>query len=147
MAILLPNEDEDLNTILENLDAEEWNSFSGTKRNTLAVVGLPKFEFGYGIKLNDILKELGIEDVFDADAADLSNISDGNLSVSEVKHKAYIKVDEEGTEAAAVTSVGIVETSAPQILTLMCDKPFAFFIYEKEQGNILFSGKIAALKE
>ncbi|UZR94218.1 serpin family protein [Chondrinema litorale] len=147
MSILLPNDDVNLNTILEDLDAEDWYNFTSLKSNTSTTVGLPKFEFGYGLKLNDVLQELGIEDVFDESVADLSNISDSQLFVNEVKHKAYIKVDEEGTEAAAVTSVGIVETSAPLSLELICDKPFAFFIYEKEQGNILFSGKIVALKE
>ncbi|UZR95933.1 serpin family protein [Chondrinema litorale] len=148
MSILLPNNGVNLNTILESLDTNDWYNLKNSKTNASAIVGLPKFEFGYDLNLNDVLQRLGIGDVFVNSLADLSNISDSELYVSEIKHKTYIKVDEEGTKAAAVTSVSIDTYSAlPPTLNLMCDKPFAFFIYEKEQGNILFSGKIVTLKE
>ncbi|MEM1136755.1 MAG: serpin family protein [Bacteroidota bacterium] len=143
MRIILPNEDVLLSSILNALNQEDWNNISANTYELNANVGLPKFEIVYELKLNEVLKELGILDAFDGSKADLSNISDVNLFISEVKHKAFINVNEQGTEAAAVTSVAIAELSAgpSKPVDLICDRPFAFFIYEKEQGNILFSGR------
>ena len=146
LAIVLPNKEESLEAVLKEINAEEWDSFDETKSSREVIVGLPKFELNYNITLNEVLKELGITDVFNASMSDLSQISEQQLNVSEVKHKTYMKVDEEGTEAAAVTSIGVEVTSiGDEPLILKCDRPFAFFIYEKELGNILFSGKIVSL--
>ncbi|MFQ6047375.1 MAG: serpin family protein, partial [Gemmatimonadales bacterium] len=76
-----------------------------------------------------------------SDMADFSNMyPGGGVYIDSVKHKTFVKVDEEGTEAAAVTSVGMGEVSAPP--SFRVDHPFLFFIRERHSGTILFMGKI-----
>lgn len=101
----------------------------------------PKFETQYKIKLNEVLKTLGMNDAFNPNAADFSKIAENlNLFISNIAHKTYMKLDEQGTEAAAVTSTGITTTSAPQIISF--NQPFVYLIREKETGAILFIGKM-----
>ena len=106
-------------------------------------VELPKFELEYEIEYNDILKAMGMEIAFDEHQADFNGIADvapQNLYIDEVKHKTFIRVDEEGTEAAAVTSVGIgLESLPPQMIV---NRPFVFIIHERESGANLFMGKV-----
>jgi len=94
--------------------------------------------------LNDILKALGMEIAFIPDQADLTGIYKGpeNLYISEVKHKTFVEVNEEGTEAAAATSVGLTLASAAPSFSMRVDRPFVFFIRERSSGVILFIGKI-----
>lgn len=101
---------------------------------------LPKFKFAYEKSLNDILKALGMEKLFETGG--LLNLADNgeNLYVSEVKHKTYIEVNEQGTEAAAVTSVEVGETSIPE--GFYGTKPFVFVIRDDRSGTILFMGKV-----
>jgi serine protease inhibitor len=106
-------------------------------------VELPKFELEYEIEYNDILKAMGMEIAFDNSEANFKGIADMsplNLFIDEVKHKTFIRVDEEGTEAAAVTSVGIgLESLPPQMIV---NRPFVFIIHERESGTNLFMGKV-----
>jgi len=105
------------------------------------VVQMPKFELEYEKKLNDILKDMGMADAFESGKADFSGINPAaDLYISEVKHKTFIKVDEEGTEAAAVTSVGVEVISLPP--SFIADRPFVFMIREHNSGAILFMGKV-----
>ena len=107
------------------------------------MIHLPKFELEYEIEYNDILKAMGMVMPFDEWNADFSGIADvspQNLYISEVKHKTFVRVDEEGTEAAAVTSVGVGVTSMPP--AVIVDRPFVFIIYERESGTNLFMGKV-----
>ncbi|MDZ7718241.1 MAG: serpin family protein [Balneolaceae bacterium] len=104
---------------------------------------LPKFEMDYEITYNDILKSMGMEQAFNENLADFSGIADvspQNLYISEVKHKTFVSVDEEGTEAAAVTSVGVGVTSLPP--SMVVNRPFVFIIHERESGTNLFMGKV-----
>ncbi|MCF8298508.1 MAG: serpin family protein [Saprospiraceae bacterium] len=104
------------------------------------LVKLPKFKFEYEKKLNDILTDLGMGVAFTSQA-DFTNINAaGNLFISRVKHKTFIDVNEKGTEAAAVTSVGITFTSMPD--AFIADKPFLFIIREKESNALIFMGKV-----
>jgi len=82
-----------------------------------------------------------------SDFADFTGISDVRLMISEVLHKTYITVDEEGTEAAAVTSIGMTLTSMPMIPIININKPFVFAIREKSTGVILFIGKMGNLEK
>ena len=107
-----------------------------------AVIQLPRFKVEYEVSLNDALKALGMGIAFGG-GADFSRISrSGGLMISEVKHKTFVEVNEEGTEAAAVTSVEMVRTSLPMYFTMRCDRPFLFAIRENSTGTILFAGKI-----
>ena len=104
-------------------------------------VYMPKFSFEYEKVLNDQLKAMGMTDAFDANSADLSGISDADLFVSFVKQNTFIDVNEEGTEAAAVTTIGIEVTSArPQAFNV--DKPFIFAIRERTTNTLLFMGGV-----
>jgi len=89
---------------------------------------------------------MGMEVAFDPDNADFTGINpDGGLYISEVKHKTFIEANEEGTEAAAVTSVEVGVTSVgpdPQPLFMKIDRPFVYFIQEKATGTLLFIGKV-----
>ena len=149
MTVLLPAPEKNVDSLVFNLSEENWdlllNNFS-TQEGTLY---LPKFELEYKITLNDVLKSLGMEIAFTPGLADFSNMYTGpaELFIDKVKHKTYVKVDEEGTEAATVTSVSISFTSIGGSGFTMCvDRPFVFVIREKNSGSILFVGKIVEPK-
>ena len=107
------------------------------------MVSLPKFELEYELSYNDILRSMGMELPFSESQADFSGIAEPasqNLFISEVKHKTFVSVDEEGTEAAAATSVGIGVTSMPPAVEV--NRPFVFIIHERTSGVNLFMGKV-----
>lgn len=116
---------------------EVYTAFS--KRTTNLY--FPKFKFSYQNKLNDELSKLGMDIAF-TDQADFTGVAKEDLSIDEVKQKSFIEVNEEGTEAAAVTSVGVRVTSMPIVQTLKFDRPFVFLIRENNCGLILFTGII-----
>ena len=95
-------------------------------------------------KLNDVLKRLGSVDLFDDEKANLKGICDGsdNLYVSHVIHKAFVEVNEEGTEAAAATAVVIRKRCLPRRVFFRADHPFLFLIQEKASEVILFFGRM-----
>ncbi|UOE50261.1 serpin family protein [Mucilaginibacter sp. SMC90] len=136
MVMIMP--DADLKTFALGLDSAKWNLLMSKLTNAKSTITLPKFKFSYGIDLKDILKSLGMSIAF-SDQADFSRISGSGLTITEVKHKAYIDVNEDGTEAAAVTSVGVGLTAAPT-KNIVLDKPFIFAIREMKTGLILFAG-------
>lgn len=142
MLILLPTEN--LDTIESSLTAEkleEWKS--QMKEDKLDAIYLPKFEFDTKYFMKETLSKMGMPTAFGI--ADFSGM-DGTkyLFIDAVIHQAFIKVDEEGTEAAAATAVVMAETSAViQRKIFRADHPFIFIIQEKETGNILFLGKVA----
>ena len=106
-------------------------------------VYLPKFEFKFDDSLLDELSALGMTDAFSEMQANFSGISDAaKLYISEVMHKTYIKVDERGTEAAAVTGITIGLTSVGPDNSFRADHPFVFAIREKDTQAILFIGKV-----
>ena len=107
------------------------------------LVFLPKFEFEYYNKLNDELQALGMVDAFSSGAANLKGINETmQIFISDVIHKSYIKADERGTEAAAVTAVVIRLTAMPSVATFAVNRPFVFAIREKDTNAVLFVGKV-----
>ncbi|WKZ31379.1 MAG: serpin family protein [Candidatus Dojkabacteria bacterium] len=110
-----------------------------------ASVELPKFTIRGDLILNDYLNLMGMEDAFGEGVADLSGISDAELYVSKVQHISYLQVDEEGSEAAAVTSVVVDVTSVgldDEPFAFIADQPFVYTIYDKNNGVLLFVGLI-----
>ncbi|MCX6224160.1 MAG: serpin family protein [Bacteroidia bacterium] len=101
---------------------------------------LPQFKLGSSFELSKQLKQLGIPTAF-TDAADFSRLGPGSLAISQVLHKTVIDVNEEGTEAAAVTAVIITRTSMP-VNEIRFNHPFLFVIAEKSTGSIIFIGKL-----
>ncbi len=109
------------------------------------LVNLPKFKFDYEKILNDQLKALGMNDAFAPYVANLSGISDEELFVSFVKQNTFVEVNEEGTEAAAVTTTGIEVVSMPP--HFFVNKPFIFAIRERTTNTLLFMGGVTNPKE
>jgi len=143
MLIILPKENniEAIESILTLDNIEEWRS-SLSERNI--DIYIPKFEFKTKYSLNSALQTMGINDAFIPGDADFSGM-DGthDLFINEVIHKAYVKVDEEGTEAAAATGITIGVTSInPDVDEFKADHPFIFLIQHKETGAVLFLGKV-----
>ena len=104
----------------------------------------PVFEMEKKVELNDVLKSLGIELAF-SENADFSQMSEVPILIDEVLHKAKIKVDEEGAEAAAVTAVITNECSAADRFEFIANKPFLFFIVDTQNDLVLFTGKVLDL--
>jgi len=107
-------------------------------------LSVPKFKFEYETGLNDIMKNLGINIAFDADRADFTKMVDrGNMFIANSIHKTYIGVDEEGTEAAAVTAIMMEATSAKpkEPIVVKYDTPFTFVIRDNKNGVTLFIGE------
>jgi serpin B len=142
MTILLPEESDGIADLIEELTHDQWNGWIAALDSTSRYVSMPKFTLEYELTMNDVLSALGMSIAFDPNAADFTNMyAPGGAYISKVKHKTYVDVDEEGTEAAAVTSVEIGLTSAgPQPIVI--DRPFVFAIRENHSGTILFVGKM-----
>jgi serpin B len=147
MVVLLPNEEKKCSDIIESLTAEKWATWMGSFQMRGEVsVWLPKFKDEYEVKLNDVLKAMGMEVAF-TKAADFSGINGyGDLYIDYVQHNTFIDVNEKGTEAAAATVVAIKEYAMPLNPEFHVTRPFLFAITEKETGAILFIGKMAAPK-
>jgi len=141
MTILLPYELGNINDLLDSLTEENWSGWLDQLYGGEMHVRLPKFTLEYELKMNDVLTAMGMGVAFSPAAADFTRMyAPGGLYIDEVKHKTFVKVDEEGTEAAAATSVGIGLTSAP--MEFVVDRPFVFVLREKLSGTILFMGKV-----
>ncbi len=145
MTIILPDSGVDIDAFIASFGSEQWDSLSDRWwHEELALFGMPKFELEYEITLNDILIAMGMGIAFDDLQANFTRMyleeNQPNLFINEVKHKTFIKVDEKGTEAAAVTSVEMGYSSGPE--TMIVDRPFIFIIRERCSGTILFIGKI-----
>jgi serpin B len=105
---------------------------------------MPKFTFEFSLGLNEVLARMGMSDAFNPTAADFSGM-DGSrdLFISDVFHKAFIAVDEKGTEAAAATAVVVGATAMPDPpVEVTADRPFIFIIRDLETKTILFMGRV-----
>jgi len=107
-------------------------------------LSLPKFSFLFTADLNPMLKKIGIIDAFSPSLADFSKINGRkDLNISKAVHKAFIEVNEEGTEAAAATGMGMDITAMPEEPTeFKADHPFLFFVLEKTSGSVLFAARV-----
>lgn len=143
MTLVLPDEGIGLENWLSGLDWNKWQEVTNNFQETKLTLEMPKFELEYEIdNFKSVLESMGIERAFNPAESDFSRINStrDDLHISETRHKTFIRVDEEGTEAAAVTSVGIGVTSVPQIQTIRFDRPFFYVIREVESETILFMG-------
>jgi serpin B len=144
MLILLPNPDYSLSEVEAGLSSTKISDIRTQLVRQPVQVWLPRFSMTRSKEMSDLLKELGMKSAFDPYAADFSGInSSEGLYVSDVFHKAFINVDETGTEAAAATAVvvGVTAIEVPQ--EFRADHPFLFFILDKHTGTILFMGRVA----
>jgi serpin B len=149
MTIVLPAQGRPLDALVASLDASRWASLVGTLRDDARDVYLPKFELAGERLWNAPLQALGMVDAFSPSRADFSLLSSqcapggtaaGRCVISFVKQNIWVRVDEEGAEAAAVTSVGVGVVSLPAAVTI--DRPFVFAIRERSTGAVLFLGAV-----
>ncbi|XP_070841607.1 leukocyte elastase inhibitor-like isoform X2 [Chaetodon trifascialis] len=148
MLILLPNQIEDSTTGLEKLEQMlTYDNFVEWTRpdmmNEIEVqVGLPRFKMEEKYDMKNVLMSMGMVDAFDLAMSDFSGMSPANdLVLSKVVHKAFVEVNEEGTEAAAATAAVMMLRCAFRPATFVADHPFLFFIRHNPSMSILFAGR------
>ncbi|MEM4263634.1 MAG: serpin family protein [Candidatus Woesearchaeota archaeon] len=141
MLILLPKQ-KNINGLEQSISAAKLSEWRSQMSKQEVDVFLPKFTFKKKYFLKDTLAEMGMPTAF-TDNADFSGM-DGrkDLFISIVVHEAFVKVDEEGTEAAAATGVAMELTAAMEKNIFYANHPFMFLIQQKDTGNILFLGKV-----
>jgi serine protease inhibitor len=145
MSVFLPKAGRSMDAFIASLTAGNWPSLKNGFSEREITLHFPKFKLEYEIKLNDVLSSMGMAVAFQAGAADFSRIAGGrDLYIDQVKHKAFVEVDEKGTEAAAATVVEIRETSAGpgNDILMRVDRPFVFVIRENSSDAFLFMGRV-----
>jgi len=143
MTVVLPEEGKDIDLLIEGFTQEKWDGWVDGFYEINLTLLLPKIKLEYEIKdsLEKSLKDLGMEIAFDPEEADFTGMYEpGDIYIDRIIHKTFLKVDEEGTEAAAATVVGVGTTGIG--LTMHINRPFLFVIRENHSGTILFIGKI-----
>lgn len=148
MCVFLPDEQTTLDQFEKDLTPENWEFWMQSFQLNPGDLMLPRFKVEWESGLNGALKELGMAEAFDSSRADFSQmakVKPGDLFISEVRQKSWCEVNEEGTVAAAVTSVGISTTSLPrpqQKFVMKVDRPFFFAIRDNLTGVVLFMGSV-----
>jgi len=144
MLVVMPDAGK-FDSVVQGLSTATLNEITAGLKDQYLALSMPKFNFSSSPAMNSSLSSLGMGAAFDAGKADFSGIS-GNreLSISGVVHKAFINVDEKGTEAAAATGVliGVTSINVNQPLKLTLDRPFLFMIRDRQTGLIIFMGKL-----
>ncbi|BAY76900.1 serpin family proteinase inhibitor I4 [Nostoc linckia NIES-25] len=141
--IFLPKQNSNLKAFSQNLNVENWEKWMTQFNKQKGFIRLPRFKTEYDVTLNNTLKTLGMEEAF-SNKANFSGMGK-NFAISQVKHKTFLEVNEEGTQAAAATSVGIVATSLrqePEPFRMIVDRPFFCAIRDNQTGSVLFMGSI-----
>ena len=141
MYVLLPNEGIGINDFTNSLSRDLLNKYISEAMSTEAMLKFPRFNIEYGAKsLVEPLKNLGMVNAFSAEKADFSSIAP-LMFISQIEHKAIIEVNEEGTVAAAASSIGMGATAVRPV-EFIVNRPFILLIRDDRTGNILFMGKI-----
>lgn len=151
MLLALPGDGTPLSQVDVTAMTDDLSEFlSGLELQRVAV-SLPKFEVTSMPDVKQALVDLGMEDLFDPDLSDLDGMVDpqyvleGNLFVQDIRHKAFIELDEAGTTAAAATAVivGLTSSMPPQAVYFTADHPFQYFICDTQTDTILFMGHVS----
>jgi serpin B len=146
MVVMLPTNGNGLANLESSFTPQLWSSSLAALHLALVDLAFPKFTFDSSFKLASVLEAMGMTDAFSG-SADFTKIGNGGLALSDVIHKAFIDVNEEGTEAAAATGVTIVATSAyePPLTPIIfdVDHPFMFGLEDNRTGSLLFLGRVA----
>jgi serpin B len=145
MYVFLPDDTAGLDAFLAGLDEGTWTQWVSSFRTKNGDVSLPRFKIEYKCLLNAALREMGMGIAFDGGQADFSRMTstDADLYISKVVHKAVVEVNEEGTEAAAVTDISIGVTAVrpeQERFRFIADHPFFFVIHDDRTGSIIFVG-------
>ena len=146
MIMMLPVGENNSQDVIDAFSAANWKSWmEGFEPKDHVVVTMPRFKFAFETGLKKVLAQMGTEKAFQPYVADFSKISDEDLYISSAIHKSFIDVNENGTEAAAVTALIFTNTSAgnePPKIYFTVDKPFVFAITENDTEAILFMGEV-----
>lgn len=147
MAFILPSEGSDINALMNTIAQSGFSQAVQSMTSETVNLSLPKFEFTFDTSMVETMRDLGMTTAF-TDAAEFDTMtgSSNELAISDILHKCYIRVDEEGAEAAAVTEVIMAETAmAPQedVKNFTADRPFLFAIYDETDNTVLFLGAVA----
>ncbi len=144
MLILMPKRANGLAKLVGTLDADRLAQIVGELKPGFAELEMPRFKVESSFGLKEVLKRLGMERPFEHDRADFSGISESTepLYISHVMHKAFVDVNEEGTEAAAATGVVISTTALRQTTPVRIDRPFLFLIRDTRTGTVVFLGQL-----
>lgn len=129
----------------KKLTTENLSQWLSRLHERKVIVSVPKFKVTDEFSLASVLKSMGMTDAFTPDAADFSGINGKrDLFISAVIHKAFVNVDEEGTEAAAATAIvmGVTSAGPEQTPVFRADHPFLFIIRDNQSGSILFIGRV-----
>jgi len=145
MTIIAPKPGKPIGGLVSSLSTQSWDAWVAAAASRSVELYMPKFTLRWEALLNDPLQSLGMRLAFQGDNADFTRMSrtaGDRLYISKVKQKSFVDVHEEGTEAAAATSVevSVTCTCGPQVIRI--DRPFVFAIRERLSGTILFLGKI-----
>jgi serpin B len=145
MVVLLPKQTSGLAGLESSLSAADLDAWLGRLKPRRVDVELPRFRVEQGFALGEVLKVMGVRLAFDPEHADFSGLTGRKVWISAVLHKAFVDVDEAGTEAAAATAVGVRATAAfrpePPVV-FRADHPFVFLIRDRTTGSILFLGRV-----
>jgi serpin B len=143
MVVLLPDRKSSLDVLEKKLTAKTLEDSVRKLRAQRVLVYLPKFEMTLSLSLKDYLEAMGMTDAFKFGPADFSGM-DGTryLYIAAIVHKAFVRVDEKGTEAAAATAVMMAGGGRPKYQQFTADRPFVFLIRDKKTGSILFMGRV-----
>ncbi|HEX9107461.1 MAG TPA: serpin family protein [Longimicrobiales bacterium] len=146
MDIVLPPAGSKLSGLVARLDTATWNGWMRGLHSGELDLSMPRYKLRWEDTLNEPLKRLGMQAAFSWPPADFRAMckSRDDCYIDFVKQKTYVDVNEEGTEAAAVTSVGVGVTSAPLTVPFVVDRPFLVAIRERFSGSLLFLGAIGA---
>jgi serpin B len=150
MTLLLPKAGRTPADLLAGLDPAAWRDLAGRFQDANVHLTMPRFKMEYSRRLNDDLTALGMGVAFDDARADFYRIADvrpDRLYLTRVDQKTFVEVNEEGTEAAAATGMGIGVTSAPEVVEMRVDRPFVFAIRERLSGTVLFLGLMNVVGE
>jgi serpin B len=143
MVVLLPNKADGLPALEKRLTAANLAQWLARLSDHGVDVTLPKFKLTSEFMLKDVLSKMGMPIAFDRNKADFSGMTTRErLFISHVVHKAFVDVNEAGTEAAASTAVVMERTSAPPPATFRADHPFVYLIRDNRTGSILFLGRV-----
>ena len=145
MDVFLPHEDKKLDECMKNFDQKTFEEYLNKAGKGEVLVEMPRMKLEYMNSLVKPLKAMGMTDAF-SEKADFSGLSDEKVSISDVIQATFVNVDEEGTEAAAVTVATLDNSVMPmRTSTFYINRPFAYIIREKTTGTILFMGKVRKL--
>lgn len=140
LQVFLPREGKTLDNLLQNLNSTNWQMNNDVYSNNVIDLKLPRFEISTDQRLEKVMAELGMPSAFSSQSADFSKMCNTQTYIGLMKQMAKIKLDEQGTESAAVTVIG-VSTGFPHEATFHANRPFLYVISEQSTGIILFMGQ------